>query len=364
MKSQQASFLSFLMFSCLLMPLDAANGQVSPVFVRDYPQSYIVQDGDTIAQIAGQFLEDPTQWSEFWLPTPYREDGSQLRVGDVVRVEFINGRARLVAQRGNIQLERLEPQMREIAVTSAIPAIPLDDIQSAFTKNRIVDQQYYDSAPYIVSPMSKNLVIGTGDQVYARGDWPSEVTTFDIYREVTTFPDPDDNRNSSMELITVGTARVVGEESDDVKRLQISASDSEIKIGDRLLTTEEVRFDSIIYPTEPNREIFGRVIAMTNTERMASQLDSVLISVGSRDGLEIGNVLALKQTGEQVVDDTGRGRMSLLGRIFASVTNQTVEMPRQEVGTLLVYRVFENLSYGVILTSSEPARLGDMVVNP
>jgi hypothetical protein len=364
MKTPLASFLPLFVISCLLLPVTTANGQVSSVFVRDYPQTYIVQEGDSIRQIAGRFLTDPSQWSDFWLPTPFRDDDSELRAGDIVRVEFINGRARLVAQRGDVQFERLEPQMREIGVTSEIPAIPLEDIQSAFTRNRIVAQELYDSAPYIVSPMSKNLVIGTGDEVYARGDWPSEVTSFEVYREVNTFRDPEDSRNRSVELITVGTATVVGEESSNVKRLEINASASEIKVGDHLLIAEEIRFDSIIYPTEPDRDVSGRIVAMTNTERMASQLDSVLIDVGTRDGLEIGDVLAVKQAGEQVVDDTGLERKSLFGRLFATASNQTVEMPRQEVGTLLIYRVFDNLSYGVILTSSEPARLGDMVVSP
>ena len=363
MKSHTHSFLPLFVISLLLIPVNTVNGQVSSVFVRDYPQTYIVQEGDTIRQIASQFLIDPSQWSDFWLPTPFRDDDSEINAGDVVRVEFINGRARLVAQRGDLQFERIEPQMREIAVTSEIPAIPLEDIQSAFTRNRIIALETFDSAPYIVSPVRENLVIGTGDEVFARGDWPAGVTSFEVYREVDSFRDPEDS-SRAVELATVGTATIVGEESENVKRLQINASAFEIKAGDHLLVGQETRFDAIIYPTEPAGEVSGRVIGMTNTERMASQLDSVLVDVGTRDGLEIGNVLTLKQTGEQVVDDTGRERKSFFGRIFATASNQTLEMPRQEVGTLLVYRVYDNLSYGVILTSSEPTRLGDMVVSP
>jgi len=364
MKSYLHNFFPLLVISCLLLPVNTVFGQVSSVFVRDYPQSYIVRDGDTIRQIASQFLTDTSQWSDFWLPTPFRDDDSEISAGDVVRVEFINGRARLVAQRGDLQFERLEPQMREVAVTSEIPAIPLEDIQSAFTRNRIVALETFNTAPYIVSPMSKNLVIGTGDQVYARGDWPAGVNSFEVYREVETFADPEDSSSRSVELATVGTATIVGEESDNVRRLEINASAIEIKVGDSLMLADEIRFDSTIYPTEPESEISGRVIGMTNTERMASQLDTVLIDVGNRDGLEVGDILTVKQAGEQVVDDTDRERQSFFGRLFSTASNQTVEMPRQEVGTVLIYRVFDHLSYGVILSSSEPARMGDMVVNP
>lgn len=363
MKSHLSPFLPLFVVGCFLLPVNTVSGQVSAVFVRDYPQSYIVQEGDTIRNIASKFLTNPAQWSEFWLPTPFRDDDDDIRAGDVVRVEFINGRARLVAQRGDVRFERLQPQMREIAVTSEIPAIPLEDIQSAFTRNRIVSQDTFDAAPYIVSPVSKNLVIGTGDEVFARGNWPAGVDSFEVYREINTFRDPDDSSRISVELVTVGTATIVGEESDGVKRLEINAAASEINVGDHLMLGEEIRYDAVIYPTEPDRDVSGRLLAMTN-ERMASQLDTVLIDVGSRDGLKTGDVLTIKQAGEQVVDDTDRQRRSVFGRLFAKASNETVQMPRQEVGTILIYRVFDNLSYGVIITSSEPARLGDLVFNP
>jgi len=364
MNSYFRTIVPVILFGGLLLPINTLYGQVSSVFVRNYPQSYIVQQGDTIPRIASQFLTDPSVWSDFWLSTPYRENDGDIRPGDIIRVEFINGRARLVAQRGDLALERLSPQMREIGVTSEIPEIPLQDIQSSFSSNRIVLQELYEDAPYIISPVKKNLVIGTGDEIYARGNWTADVNSFEIYRQVNTYRDDEGSREQLVELETVGSATVVGQESDNIKRLLVNSSNSEIKVGDHLLLREELRLNSVIYPTSPDRDVEGSVIAMTNTERMASQLDSVLIDVGSRDGLESGDVLAIMQTGEQLVDETDRERKSFFGRLFSTAANEKVELPRHEVGTLLVYRVFDSLSYGVILSSNEPARIGDLVVGP
>ncbi|MEZ5489932.1 MAG: LysM domain-containing protein [Gammaproteobacteria bacterium] len=364
MKSQLSKILAALVVASLLVPINTANGQVSSVFVRNYPQSYTVQEGDTIRQIASKFLINPADWSNFWQPTPFLDNDRDLRGGDIVRVEFINGRARLVAQRGNLRMQRLEPQMRVVGVTSEIPAIPLEDIQASFTNNRILLREVYESAPHIVSPQGNKLVIGTGDEIYARGDWPAQVTSFQIYRELREFSDPEDRSINSVELLTVGSASLVSEESEGIKRLRITRSSEEIKVGDRLLVGEELRFNSEIYPSEPGRDMSGRILAMTSTERMASQLDTVLVDIGGRDGLNPGDILAIRQVGEQIVDDTDREKKPFFQRLFAVASNQTIEMPGQEVGTVLVYRVFDHLSYGLILTSSEPARLGDMVVNP
>ncbi|MCB1671069.1 MAG: LysM domain-containing protein [Gammaproteobacteria bacterium] len=364
MKIVLSKFLPVVVLCCLLFPVASVNGQVSSVFVRNYPQSYTVKEGDTIRQIAGKFLADPSSWDDFWQPTPFLQDDRDIRAGDVVRVEFINGRARLVAQRGDLQVQRLEPQMRVIGVTSEIPAIALEDIQSSFTSNRIVDQATYEQSPHIVSPQGNRLVIGTGDEIYARGTWPAQVSSFEIYRQVNSFVDPQNQNRNSLELLTVGTATVVGEEAGDIKRLRIIRSKEAIRVGDRLLIGEEQRFNSVIYPRAPARQVSGRILAMTNTERMASQLDTVLLDVGDRDGLNTGDVLTVKQIGDQIVDDTDREKKPFLQRMFAVASNETVEMPGQEVGTVLVYRVFDHLSYGLILTSSEPARQGDQVVNP
>jgi hypothetical protein len=348
----------------MLLPITTVSGQVSSVFVRNYPQSYVVQEGDTIRRIASRFLSDPSDWSDFWQPTPFLDDDDDIRPGDVVRVEFINGRARLVALRGDLRVERLEPQMRVVGVTSEIPAIALEDIQSSFTTNRIVPAESFQAAAHIVSPLGSKLVIGQGDEFYARGNWPANVNSFEIYREVNTYRDPDNSGASSIELATVGTATVVGEESDEIRRLRIIRSKEEIKAGDRLLVGEELRYNATLYPSEPSRQVSGHIVAVTSTERMASQLDTVVVDAGERQGLTIGNILAVKQVGEQIVDTTERGQKPLFQRLFATAANETVEMPGQEVGTVLIYRVFDHLSYGLILTSSEPARLGDMVVNP
>jgi hypothetical protein len=167
-----------------------------------------------------------------------------------------------------------------------------------------------------------------------------------------------------VELETVGYANIVSDEEGDIKKLLISGSKREIKIGDRLLIREENRLDPTIYPTEPENNIQGNVMAMTNTERMASQLDTVLIDVGQREGLKLGDVLAINQPGPLIVDNADRQQKGVASRFAAFVTNEKVEMPSKEIGTLLIYKVFDRMSYGVILSSSEPTQLGDKVSNP
>jgi nucleoid-associated protein YgaU len=42
-----------------------AQGQTG-VLIADYSTSYVVQEGDTLWKIAGQFPRDPQRWPDIW----------------------------------------------------------------------------------------------------------------------------------------------------------------------------------------------------------------------------------------------------------------------------------------------------------
>jgi hypothetical protein len=352
----QAGVLSLISLLCTA----PAWGQAS-LFLRDYPESYTVQENDTLWNIASQFLQDPLRWPDVWLPDRYLDNPEAIYPGDVIRVDSVNGMPRLVAQRSML-VERLAPEVREIPMTSSIPAIALENINSSFTTNRIVPPEVFAAAPYIVSTIGNNLIIGTGDEIYARGNWPAGAGSFEIYRQVNEYL--DGKESLGVELVTLGFATIIAHEADDVKRMLINSSASEIKVGDHLLVREETRLDPTIFPTEPSQAIDGNIIALTTGERLASLLDSVVINLGSRDGLEMGNVLSIEKPGERMVDDKGRSRKGFGDQVRDVFTNDRLQLPNKEIGTLLVYRTFEKLSYGVILTITEPTGIGDIVTNP
>ena len=51
----------------------SAQGQTG-VLVADYPTSYVVQDDDTLWNIASQFLRDPQSWPDIWQPDEYLDN--------------------------------------------------------------------------------------------------------------------------------------------------------------------------------------------------------------------------------------------------------------------------------------------------
>jgi len=332
---------------------------------RELPESYIARDGDTLWNIARQFLNDPERWPEIWQPDPYLDNAELIYPGDELRVSYVGGSPRVLVRRGDRDVETLRPMMREQILTSSIPAIPREAIENSFTRNRIVDSELLEAAPYIVSNLGDNLAIATGDEVHVRGNWPEGTTSFEIYRPLREHYDPtDEERLLGVELEYLGFASIVEVESADIRRVLINNSAKEVRVGDRLLVREEAEIGATIFPTEPVREIEGRIIALVSSERLASQLDSVLINLGSRDSVEVGDVFAVSKEDAITVDEIERDRMSFRDRMRAIMNRESLTLPGGELGTLLVYRTFETMSYAVLLSSLEPISVNARVISP
>ena len=342
----------------------------SPVYGQDrllhnqYPDSYIVAEGDTLWNIAGQFLQDPQRWEEVWQPDPYLDNPSLIYPGDILRIGLVGGYPRILVQRGDRTEVRLGPEIRVLPLVSAIPAIPLGDIENSFTRNRIVDPAGIDAAPYIVANLGNNLVIGTGDEVYARGLWPDGTGSFEIYREGRIYFDDSGTEQLGQELEYLGFATIVEDAGPGLRRLLINNSNKEIQVGDRLLVRVESSIASTIFPSEPEAPVSGMIIAFLGASSLASQLDTVVIDLGLEDELEVGNILSIQQPGPRIVDQVERGQLSFRQRLRTIFNQAQLQLPGKDIGTLLVYKTFEQLSYALILSSLEPAQLYNQVVNP
>lgn len=365
MKILERRIVAATILSAVLAMLSSYGLAQTSLLKNDRPESYVVQDTDTLWNIASQFLQDPERWPDVWQPDAYLDNSDFIYPGDILRIGYVDGAPRVLVQRGDRDVTRLGPIMREQSLASTIPAIPLESIENSFTRNRIVSQEMLDAAPYIVQNLGDNLAIATGDEIFARGEWPVGTTSFEVYRPFREHEDPDDDDISlGMELEYLGFVSITEVVSDEVRRLLVNNSSKEIRVSDRLLVREVSEIGATIFPTEPQVGMEGRIVAFLGNETMASQLDTIVLDIGTYDNLAVGDVLAVAKEDSELIDGIERERMSFRERMSSIFSRNRLELPGDEIGTVLVYRTFERMSYGVILTSVEPIELNSRLITP
>lgn len=356
--------------ACLLAGVVHANDsvQVKPTA----PEKYTVVSGDTLWGIAGRYLSDPWRWPEIWESNKQVYNPHLIYPGDilllcqikdraVVAVDLGGGCAEVaerIAQGGGVPdtvtlpngTVKLRPQVRELPLTLAIPAIPLKEIQRYLNESRVVTKELMDRAPYVVSGGDNRVVAGAGDLVYVRNKNSLLVNenAYGIYRTGVVYRDPDSGEPLGMEAEDIGAGNLVALEK-EIGTLKMSRTSQEVRIGDRLLENESSRIASVFHPSNPEGVKPGKIIRVFGSIASAAQYSVIVINRGTKDQVKPGHTFALFRTG---------------GVIRDQVSGDSVRLPAEQAGLAMVFRTFDRVSYALVLSASKALKAGDEVRPP
>ena len=313
----------------------------------DHPQVYVVKKGDTLWDISNVFLKDPWRWPQLWRVNPQVKNPHLIYPGDELNLVYIDGKPQLVLKRGRDV--KLTPEVRATPIERAIPAIPLEAINAFLNRGRIVEVGVLEKAPYVLSGKEGHIVGGAGDEIYGRGEFDaSGQTSYGIFRKGEVFVDPDTGETLGVQALDIGLAKLISVEK-DVATLALNRSTQEVRRRDRLLPEEEREINANFFPSAPDQDIHGRLLAVEGGVSQIGFMSVVVISKGAREGLKDGDLLAIYKTGETVKDP---------------MTNDLVKTPDFRAGLLMVFRVFDKVSYGLVLRAERPLKVNDSVRNP
>ena len=310
-----------------------------------HPDEYVVQVGDTLWDISATFLKDPWYWPEIWYVNPDIENPHLIYPGDVLALVTIDGSTRITNVRGSTY--RLSPQARVTPLTESISSVPFEAISSFLSVGKVFEKNEIDATPYIVSSRGEHLITAAGNSVYVRGADSSALgTRFHIVHIGDQIRDPDDNKVLGYHglLVGKGTLRAGG----DPGTLALTNTTREIREGDRLIP-EIVNIPLNYFPAAPTTAINGRIMAVVGGVTQIGQYQVVIVNRGTNHGLRDGDVLSIFQTGVTVKDAVGGGKVTL---------------PDEHAGTMMIFKSFDRISYGLVMEATLPIHVLDAVRNP
>jgi hypothetical protein len=316
----------------------------------DAPQNYTVIKGDTLWDISGKYLEQPWRWPELWEGNPQIANPHLIYPGDVISLYYKDGQPHLGINRAS-GTGKLSPKIRSSVIDDAIPVIPIEAIQQFLRKLKVLDKATIDGAPYVIRGQEARIIAAHGDRVYVKGLTTDDSNKrFQIYHVDDPINDPATGNLIAHEGIYVGDAKF--DKAGDPATLYITTAAREARVGDIIVARDSDRALTNFQPKVPEQQINGQILNIIDGVGIFTTLQAVIINRGAADGLSRGHVLSAFSQGETVPNDV------------TTDPKDTVRLPNERAGTLMVIEAFENLSYALAMESRLQMRILDEVRTP
>src|SRR5436853_1504100 len=346
-----------------------AQAPSAPLTLRpDAPDRYVVVPGDTLWSIAQRYTDSPWRWPELWgLNKDEIRNPHLIYPGYVIVLDRARGRLSIGGEptgeptgaptgapaqaRTPSGALKLGPRARvESLAKEEIPSIPSSVIEPFLTRPLIIEPDGLDKAPTIVGTQADRVILAAGNSAYVRGIGGSQEESWYVFRRGVPLVDPDNNQTLAYEAIYLGTARL--EHGGEPATVVLTSVAQEVGAGDKLVAAG--RPQPISYaPRAPESKIHGRVIGIYGSLGKVGEAGPqsiISINKGARDGLEVGHVLALYSLGG-AVRDVSRAR-------------GTIKLPDERAGLAFVFRVFNRVSYALVMNITRPISPLDVVQPP
>ena len=392
MHDQLRKSITALVFALSGAVLGVALAQIpeTPIaFKADAPDRYVVVRGDTLWGISERFTDSPWRWPEIW-----NFNREQIRnphwifPGDTIVLDRASGRLSIAGQPpedqsgtlqvpgadkaaaagqpgtergapadgGGVGTVKLAPRVRaESTARDAIPSIPPSAIEPFLSRPLVVEPDGLDNAPTIIATEDSRVIIEAGNQAYVRGMADAKEENWFVYRRGKPLVDPDTNVTLGYEAIYLGTARLT--RAGEVSTVRLTTVTQEVGRGDKLIPVGVPEVPKYA-PHAPAVFMRGRIIGIYGGlgpgVGEAGPMSIITLNRGRADGVEVGHVFALYRPGALIAD--------------ASATTggkpASFKLPDERYGLAFVFRIYDRVSYALVMRVSKPVNPLDVVQTP
>jgi hypothetical protein len=325
---------------------------------QDVPDVHIVQDGDTLWDISGSYLSDPYLWPKLWSWNEHVTNAHWIFPGDRIRLydpRDDRGRGGSRTDEGDYEFGK-----------TRVPEKAIDETYS-LNQTAFVDAAEFETSMKVIGGGEAAVLMSTYDTVYMSYDKdhpPIPGERLVTYAPIEKVYDIKDRK-------VIGyLVQIVGEV--DVQSLAPKAAEGTIafaqhpvergyRVGPLRRTfkrvdtkTAEKSKVGIIAATVNDTGPIGlrsrkRRKSLLGDHVMVSEVEYVVMDIGSSSGVEVGHVLEVVRKGDEYQKK----------RILKIPYEKC--WPRRVIGAVLVLQAHQHTSFGAAIYSRHEIERGDHV---
>jgi len=306
----------------------------------DIPQPYIVKNGDTLWDIANYFFKNPHKWLGIWEKNLYITNPDLIYPGNEI---WFNAKEK---SQGGLSTVRPQPTIISKPVERLESQLDTSLLITALSRQGFISPKAINGDGYLLDSEDERINYGANDRVYIKMLHPANKgDLFDIFRSDGNINDPDTGKPVGVLVKHLGQVEITSE-SGGIYRGVIIKNFEEISRGDRLKPAKHI--NTQIKPNFPEGDLQGKVLYIRNDAAEAGQNQVIAINLGLPEGLTAGTSLSIHRAGRTIID---------------KVTGRETLLPEEKIGELLVLVAQQDASLALVVRSSSPINLGDVVRN-
>ncbi|MBN2429985.1 MAG: LysM peptidoglycan-binding domain-containing protein [Acidobacteria bacterium] len=374
-----------------------ADGHWSPYQAPSYGEGakiHTVQTGDTLWDLARQYLQTPYLWPQIWEKNPYIHNPHWIYPGDPILIEEpkLVDEPRIETPEA-VQEEEFPPAQESLKAfprkTRRRQIITYD--QREIDLYYATEAELYGSGRLLSQPITFDMFVvgaenedqeinlGLGDIIYINRGMRNDVypgNRYQVLRPIGQVVNPITDKQVGYFYQELGTVQVLIAH-DDNAIAEIDFSTDMIYVGDGLVSFVEktkIRRDTdhkFQRFVGDNGKPTGNVVYMLDKQSIAGAGEVVFIDLGANANLAPGQfcsvyqVLGPHEKGGEFYSSYKTATLDpQLDPNFIKNRDQALEtrnIPRVIAGELVVLEVFGNAAKAVVIQSRKPIELGDYV---
>ncbi len=305
---------------------------MEPDIVTTYPaitgeRIYIVEEGDTLWDIAEQFFDDAHFWPTLWAFNPQITNPHWIYPGDwvvIVPISMIGSGPGFVWASS-----RYTQQATEVMVV-------------ARSRGFIPERTFKESGKIRHSREEKQL-LGQYDEVYMEFYIPKKIKRgeeFTVYKIEGEVFHPISKERMGYKVKHLGVTKVLGAEKRFVKGLLFTTYE-EIERGD--LVTDIFQHQFVVGPKANKVDLDAVIVDAFEETNYLGEHHYVFLDKGRNDGVQAGNRFVVVTRGDGYVEVAKKDRDDL---------------PEENVGEIMIVEPYDNTSLGIITRSVNEIKVG------
>lgn len=340
MRLRRALLLALLVL--LLAPIAAmAKGE---------PRVYVIKKGDTLWGVSERFIKDPYYWPNLWAKNPLVKNPHLIYPGQ--KLHIYEDRIELVPVKEVLPEPAAEPMVEAEPVPEPkVEALPEPEVEEEVLVRVPIGGEGFvtfrdiEDAGVLIDTVDNRIMIGVGDTVFTDMKDLASARPGDAYALFKTGKEvihPVTGKPVGLRIVELGELQLQ-EINDEVATAVVTRGYQEIERGSRLMPVPEKRTEIALKKAVAG--VSGVVIEGHRNKISFGQHDLFYVDIGSRDGLEEGNMLYVSRP----------RTASLLG------VKKDVKLPERLMGAAIVVDVEETTATAVVLKSADAIVRGDRV---